>query len=66
MADNSVWGPRPPKSSRNSGGVGEASLGTAVADLHKQHPHHPQVENAQRKAIDGRHQPVGSVYKGRA
>lgn len=65
MAGGNNWGPKPPQSPRNSGGVSESSLGAAVGHLHKEHPHPVQGEGLQHKSTSMIHHPVSSgVYKG--
>jgi hypothetical protein len=62
------WGPAPQKGSGHAPApgkaVGEDSLGSAVGELHSQHPWDQQGEGLQHDRYNARHQPVsGNVYR---
>ena len=68
MGRSKHWGPPPPgrgtPASPGKRAVGEDTIGTAVSELHAQHPHDIQGEGLHHTATDKRHRPVQSSTYG--
>jgi hypothetical protein len=66
------WGPPPPRPGAgvqrkgHTDMVNDQGIGAAVAELHRQHPHHVQGEGLQNKSTTAIHHPVTSrTYGGK-